>query len=121
MNQNYEYFCLCLELKDGPVYVDFDFIPEEPTYKQLRAFMAHTCESCAYSETRSDVRPGCNPDLCAGKGCRFWAPHWDSEIDAEKQYWLDLHRRTMKGKPVPHGRNAYNREHCQFVTYSEDE
>lgn len=121
MNKHSQYYCRRLELKDGPVYVDFDFIPDEPTYKQIRAFMLRTCESCVYRETRSDVRPGCNPDLCCGKGCRLWAPHWDSEIDAENLYWLDFHRRTMKGKPVPEGRGRMDRGPVPYVSYPEDD
>lgn len=121
MNQSYQYDCRCLELTEGPVYVDFDFIPEEPTYKQIRALLAHTCETCAYRDTGADIRPGCNPALCDGKGCKLWAPHWDCESDAINRYWLDLHRRTMKGKPVPIGRRKTNHGSIPYISYPEDD
>lgn len=115
MNRNYEYSCRRLELKDGPVYVDFDFIPDEPTWEQEMAFCVHSCDTCEnkHPEIRCN---GCNygaPGV-TGENCPYWDLGFDdissnAQSEAYNNYWLDLHRRTMKGKPVPEGRGRMDR------------
>ena len=127
MNNNYEYSCRRLEPKDGPVYVDFDFIPDEPTWEQEMAFCVHSCDTCEnkHPEIRCN---GCNygaPGV-TGENCPYWDLGFDdissnAQSEAYNNYWLDLHRRTMKGKPVPEGRGRMDRGPVPYVSYPEDD
>lgn len=127
MNRNYEYSCRRLELKNGPVYVDFDFIPDEPTWEQEMAFCVHSCDTCEnkHPEIRCN---GCNygaPGV-TGENCPYWDLGFDdissnAQSEAYNNYWLDLHRRTMKGKPVPEGRGRMDRSSVPYISYPEDD
>ena len=127
MNKHSQYSCRRLELKDGPVYVDFDFIPEEPTWEQEMAFCVHSCDTCEnkHPEIRCN---GCNygaPGV-TGENCPYWDLGFDdissnAQSEAYNNYWLDLHRRTMKGKPVPEGRGRMDRGPVPYVSYTEDD
>lgn len=121
MNQSYEYSCHLLELKDGPVYVDFDFIPDEPTYHQLRKYVKRSCDTCLHNATFDADGVGCEQDSYPKAACKLWHCHFEAMIDAEKQYWLDLHRKTMKGKPVPRGRKAKDWDTVPYLTYPDEE
>lgn len=127
MSQSYTYSCRLLELEDGPVYVDFDFIPEEPTWEQEMACCVHSCDTCENKcpEIRAD---GCRygePGQ-TGKNCPLWELGFDdvsskAQCDAYNRYWLELHRSTMKGKPVPLGRKEIVGDPVPFMCYPEAE
>lgn len=121
MNQSYEYSCRRLELKDGPVYVDFDFTPENPTETQLQEYIKKSCATCIYNEPLEAELHGCNLVLYADTGCECWIGNSEVYAEAQKRYWLDLHRKTMKGKPVPYGRNLHEWDAVPFLTYPDDE
>lgn len=121
MNQSYEYSCRRLELKDGPVYVDFDFIPKKPTAAQLRQYVKRSCETCLLNEPFEIELHGCRPEIHSDTGCKQWLCNHDALIEAENHHWLDLHRKTMKGKPVPYGRKVEEWDTVPYLTYPEEE
>lgn len=121
MNQIYEYSCRRLELKDGPVYVDFDFIPKKPNASQLRRYVKPSCKTCLLNEPLEIELHGCHPEIHSDTGCKQWICNHDAHIEAENRYWLDLHSKTMKGKPVPYGRKVHGLDEVPYLTYPDDE
>ena len=123
MNKNEydcDYYMIRLELPDGPVLVDFDFTPQKPTNAQLWKYIQRSCDTCLFNAKYEAEGIDCGQESYPNAPCSQWHLHFDALIDAEHQYWLDLHRKTMKGKPIPIGRTVSEWDNTPYISYPDE-
>lgn len=77
---------------DGPLTLEFDFIPAEPTTAQLAAFVPHVCSTCEFPNSCDKRQNGVIDD------CNSWKIGFQAYCAAEIEYYKALHRKHY-GKP----------------------
>lgn len=80
------------ETEHGPLVLEFDFIPAEPTTLQLGMFVPHNCTTCEWKPCKTgcsrgaDNIPGVDP-------CKNWEIGPAAFETAYIEYYKDLHRK----------------------------
>lgn len=80
------------ETKDGPLVLEFDFIPSEPTMTQLEVLAPHNCDTCAWKSLRNSSHCGLLL-LPIGTQCSNWEMNCDAFNAATVEYFKALHNK----------------------------
>lgn len=83
---------MTFETKDGPLKLEFDFIPAEPTLMQREALVPHICDTCEWKNFRHTACCG-SPDLPYGEHCDTWSIGLDAFCTARTEYYKALHKK----------------------------
>lgn len=86
------YMIKTFQTPEGPLTLDFDFVPKEPTTIQLGRFVPHTCNTCEWNSFRNTGHCK-SPDLPEGEHCPNWEIDPIAHSTAIVEYYKDLHRR----------------------------
>lgn len=73
----------------GPVTLDFDFIPAEPTLVHLGKYCAHICETCEFRKFNCGYE---DKPVTVGR-CPGWSISGQSYADATFAYYKELHEK----------------------------
>lgn len=78
--------------KDGPIILEFDFIPPEPTPAQLAEYVPQVCATCEWKGMQE--HPACSPSArLYGGSCGGWEIGPKAYTEARIAYYRALHRR----------------------------
>ena len=80
-----------LQTPEGPVTLDFDYIPAEPTTAQLAAYVPHVCSTCEWKlcgKCCLNVPEPPNEDPCES-----WAIGPIAHSYAMFEYYKDLYKK----------------------------
>lgn len=75
------------ETPEGPLVLEFGFIPAEPTSAQLGRFVAHDCSTCEFKGCCHKSSP---PE---GEICSDWGIGFNAYRVAELAYYKALHKK----------------------------
>lgn len=78
--------------KDGPIDLEFDFIPAEPTLERLCRFVPRNCTTCEWKHCQTCCSKGADNILGAGS-CKNWGIGPSAFETAYVEYYKDLHRK----------------------------
>lgn len=78
--------------KDGPLVLEFDFIPAEPTTAQLGVFVPHYCSTCEWNHCLTSCSKG-NNNTPGADPCKNWEIGPAAFETAYIEYYKDLHRK----------------------------
>mgnify|MGYP003290866653 CR=1 FL=1 len=86
------YAMMRFETSDGPLVLEFDFVPQEPTLAQREALVPHICETCEWKNLRNTLY--CRtPELTPGEHCATWSIGLDAFCTARTEYYKALHKK----------------------------
>lgn len=80
------------ETKNGPLVLEFDFIPKDPTMAMLESLVPHVCDTCAWQSLRNSSHCG-SPALPIGTPCPNWEMNCDAFNSATAEYYKALHKK----------------------------